>query len=48
LPERPSYDSEVECSIVFHLARQSPSRCATNQPFRRLLVPVHGIVQRGY
>jgi hypothetical protein len=48
LRERPGYDSEVACSIVFQLARQSPSRGATGHSVRRLFVPVHGVVQRAY
>jgi len=48
LRERPGYDSDVACSIVFHLARRSLSGTAASQAFRKLLVPVHGVVQRTY
>jgi hypothetical protein len=46
--ERQAYDSDVACSVVFHLSRQSTPEGANNQPFRRLFVPVHGVVLRGY
>jgi hypothetical protein len=46
--ERPGYDSDVACSVVFHLARQGTPGELNSQPFRRLFVPVHGVVLRGY
>jgi hypothetical protein len=42
--ERPGYDSDAACSIVFHVLRRGQTVGFDSKFVRRLLVPVHGVV----